>query len=248
MKIALAQIKPVKGEIDENMVNHKKMITSAILHKADMIVFPELSITGYEPSLARELATTKDDERFDSFQTISDNNKITICIGAPTREMNGICITLIILQPFKERFTYSKKYLHADEYPFFASGKNLPVCEIKNHKIGFAICYELHVPEHSENAFRSEAEIYIASVAKTSEGIKTGNKTLSGIAEKYKMPVLMVNSIGPSDNFVGAGQSAVWNSKGELIEKMDNIHEGIVIFDTETNTASKEIVRTEAIV
>ena len=72
MKIAVAQTRPVKGDIKANIEHHKKMINLAISHGADMIIFPELSITGYEPELAKELATNQDDSRFDELQQISD--------------------------------------------------------------------------------------------------------------------------------------------------------------------------------
>ena len=78
MKIAVAQTRPVKGDIKANIEHHKKMIGLAVSHGADMIIFPELSITGYEPDLAKELATNQDDSRFDDFQQISDNRQITV--------------------------------------------------------------------------------------------------------------------------------------------------------------------------
>ena len=68
MKIGVAQIRPVKGEIQSNIFNHGKIIDVAVLNEADAIFFPELSLTGYEPKLAKELATGQDDIRFKEFQ------------------------------------------------------------------------------------------------------------------------------------------------------------------------------------
>ena len=51
------------------------------------------------------------------------------------------------------------------------------------------------------------------------------------------MTVLMANSVGPSDNFVSAGQSAIWSNRGELVGQLDSQQEGIVMIDTETNQA-----------
>jgi predicted amidohydrolase len=87
-----------------------------------VIIFPELSLTGYEPTLAKELAIHQDDKRLDDFQQISDLHGITIGLGAPTKGSKGICISMIFFQPHRERRLYSKKYLHADEYPYFVSG------------------------------------------------------------------------------------------------------------------------------
>ena len=119
MKISIAQTRPVKGDIAANIQAHKNLIGLALLHRSEMIIFPELSITGYEPELAKELATTKDDKRFDEFQQISDLNKIIIGIGVPTKNSDGINISMVVFQPHQSRQTYSKMYLHADEEPFF---------------------------------------------------------------------------------------------------------------------------------
>ena len=207
MKISVAQTKPAKGDIKTNIENHKKLIHEAISHSADIIIFPELSLTGYEPHLAKELATTKDDARLDDFQKLSDKNTITIGVGLPTKSNAGLHISMIIFQPKQPRQIYSKKYLHSDEYPFFVSGDNLTGLKVNNINTALAICYELSVPEHSENAFRNGAQLYIASSAKTVSGVERAEKSLSDIARKYSVPVLMSNCIGPNDDFIGAGST-----------------------------------------
>ncbi len=232
MKICLAQTKPIRSDVQQNIENHKKLIELAILKGAEIIVFPELSLTGYEPSLAKKLVTTQDDKRFDIFQKLSDENQITICVGMPTKSDLGICISLVIFQPNKERETYSKKYLHSDEEAFFVSGENS--IGLLQNKIAFAICYEISIPEHSKNAFKNGAKIYIASVAKTKSGVEQAAKNLSEIAQKYSMTVLMSNSVGESENGICAGKSSIWNDKGSLVEQLSE-EEGVLIFDLEEN-------------
>lgn len=234
MKICIAQTKPFKGDIQANIADHKKIISLAIAEKAGMIIFPELSLTGYEPTLAKELATNIDDRRLDDFQALSNTHNMIIGVGMPTKANAGICITMIIFQPHKERLTYSKKYLHADEEPYFVSGQNFSCLKVDNANIGFAICYELSVPQHAKDAYKSGAEIYIASVAKTAGGVEKSFQALPEIAVKYGMTVLFANSVGPSDDFISAGNSAAWNNKGELIGQLDDTEPGILILDTDT--------------
>lgn len=235
MKIGVAQTRPVRGSIESNIWHHKRFIEAAVFHAADMIVFPELSITGYEPTLAKDLATNAYDKRFDDFQKISDSNKITIGIGVPTKNDQGQCISIILFLANKERKVYSKKYLHVDEEAFFISGQNFACLKVNDVHIAPAICYEISVPAHAENAFKNGAEIYIASVAKTANGVEKACKTLPDIAKKYAAPVLMSNSVGWCEDGLCAGISSVWNSKGELVAQLDDTNEGILIFDTDTN-------------
>jgi predicted amidohydrolase len=234
MKICAAQTRPVKGDIESNIANHKKIIDLAVIYGADTIIFPELSITGYEPELAKELATDQDDSRFDDFQTISDSKKITIGVGVPVKNNSGICISMVIFQPHKVRELYSKKYLHADEEPYFISGQNTIGLLGNNPGIALAICYELSIPGHSENAFKRGAGIYIASVAKTASGVEKAVETLSGIAGKYSMTVLFSNCVGYCDNFESAGKTSIWNNKGLLMGQLNDTNEGILIIDTDT--------------
>lgn len=234
MKICVAQTRPVKGDILSNIANHKKLIDLAIDNKVDTIVFPELSLTGYEPELAKELAADQDDSRLDVFQEISDANHITIGVGMPTKGSTGILISMIIFQPHKARQIYSKQYLHADEDPFFVSGHHQVFLTEHNNTIAPAICYELSVPEHAENAHKNGAGIYLVSVAKTASGVEKAFQSLAGTAKKYSMTVLMSNCLGHCDNFESAGNTAVWNNKGQLVGQLNDRDEGILIFDTDT--------------
>jgi hypothetical protein len=85
-----------------------------------------------------------------------------------------------------------------------------------------------------ETAVKSEPEIYFASVAKFVNGIAKALERSSEIAKKYSVMVLMSNSVGPSDGDVCAGKTRIWNNQGLLVGQLDDTHEGILIFDTET--------------
>jgi predicted amidohydrolase len=234
MKICMAQTRPVKGDVQKNIENHLMMIDLAIARGADIVLFPELSITGYEPHLAKELATTQEDPRFAVFQEIADSKEVIIGIGVPTSTPLGICISMLLFHPHNPRQTYSKKYLHLDEEPFFIRGQNAANCMRGNPDIALAICYELSVPEHSQSAFQNGAKIYLASVAKTAEGIARANRSLSEIARKYSMLVMLANCVGPCDNFESNGNSAVWNDRGLQLGRLNDGDEGLLIFDLET--------------
>lgn len=142
---------------------------------------------------------------------------------------------MIIFQPDKPRQTYSKQQLHSDEFPYFISGNSQTILTVDNLKIAPAICYESLQTNHSENAKRLGTEIYVASVAKSQNGVNKGQQHYPDIASKFSMTVLMANCVGLCDNFESVGQSATWNSKGELIGQLNDTSEGILIFDTYTS-------------
>jgi predicted amidohydrolase len=244
MKVCIAQTKSEKGNIRRNIESHLEFIERAIKLKADLIIFPELSITNYEPDLAKELATDTKSNIFDPFQELSNRNEIAIGIGMPTKAIEGINISMLIFQPKKERTTYAKQILHSDELPYFVSGKNQTFLTIDGVKIAIGICYETLQREHFLHAKNQGADIYIASVAKPKGGIEKAYQYFPPIAKEFKTPILMSNCVGYCDNFMSAGQSTVWNKKGELIEQLDAANQGLIIFDTNTEQTEIAIIAT----
>lgn len=234
MKVGVAQTRPVKGDIQRNIDNHKKLIDLAVAAHADVLFFPELSLTGYEPELVNDLATNAEDSRLNEFQTISDKHAITIGAGMPTRSERGIHISMIIFQPHQPRQTYSKQYLHSDEFPYFVNGEKAVFLSQGTNTIAPAICYELSIPAHAADAHAHHADIYIASVAEHANGVEKSGKKLPAIAAQYGMTVLRANLLGLNDNFYSVGQSAIWNNKGELVGQLNDTDEGILLIDTET--------------
>jgi predicted amidohydrolase len=234
MRLSVAQTRPIKGDIHRNITSHERLIDLAVSGGADVVIFPELSLTGYEPTLANALATAQEDTRFDRFQTISDSKNVTVGVGIPTLHSTGVCISMVLFQSHKARMTYSKRHLHLDEEPFFVSGHTPMHINVADTIIAPAICYELSVAEHAEKAFRSGAAVYIASVAKTANGLEAAIPRLADIARIYSMTALMSNCVGECDGCECAGQTSVWNTKGVLVGQLNDRDEGVLIIDIDT--------------
>lgn len=245
MKICIAQTEPIKGNILANIETHLKLIELALTLNAEAIFFPELSLTGYEPELAKKLATNQHDNRLDLFQEISDKNKIIIGLGLPTATESQIRISMVIFEPNKPRQTYSKQQLHSDELPYFEPGVEQVIIKTNDRNIAPAICYESLQPAHAENAFKLGADVYLASVAKPAKGVEKAFDQYPAVAKQFAMPVLMSNCVGFCDNFISVGKSAVWTKKGELVGQLDDKTEGILIFDTETEEIVKRILKND---
>jgi len=234
MRFCAAQTRPVTGDLPANVCQHLRLIDLAVSHAAEMIVFPELSLTGYEPTLAKSFATEPDDSRFDELQAASEAHGIVIGAGAPTRHEDGIHISMILFQPQQPRQVYSKTFLHSDEEPFFVPGRSSPHLRISQANLALAICYEISVPEHLDSVLKFKPAIYVASVAKFVTGIDKASTRLAEIARAGSMPVLMSNCVGPADGGTCGGCTAAWNGKGRLLGRLNDAEEGIVVFDNQT--------------
>lgn len=235
MRIALVQYKPISGDIAGNLSRHLSFVERAAGSGAELVMFPELSLTGYEPSLAKKLALDVDDSRFDAIQTVCENGNLAIGVGVPTKHDDGLRISVLLFRPDRSRQVHSKAFLHSEEEPYFISGPLPTGLAIADQGIALAICYELSVAAHVKHAAEQGAKIYLASVAKTGEGVEQASKRLSEIASRYSMTTLMVNAVGMADGVLCAGTSSAWNNKGELLGNLDSTEEGIIVDDTDSN-------------
>lgn len=231
MRIALAQIHPYQGDISANIHKHLQFIEQAITAQAQAIFFPELSLSAYEPNLAQKLALNLDDERLQVFQTISNQKNIMVGVGAPIQATAGVQIGMIIFQPQRPTQLYAKQLLHEDEFPFFVPGHQQIMLEVEGNALAPAICYESLQIEHAQQAHSLGAKIYLASVAKSQKGLDKAAQHYPFIATEYQLPVLMVNSVGFCDNFMSAGQSAIWDKAGKLQAQLDEKSEALLFFD-----------------
>jgi predicted amidohydrolase len=237
MRICAAQLRAVAGDIASNLAKHLKLIDLAIALRSDLVYFPELSLTGYEPRLARSLATNEGDSRLDALQECSDAHNLLVGIGLPISVESGVRIGMVWLSPTAPRRTYAKQLLHADELPFFVRGESQLTLKAAGHMLAPAICYESLIADHSEHAAELGADLYLASVAKSSGGLAKAMSYYPNAARKHNMYIVMSNYVGPSDNFVCVGHSAVWDRNGQMLTRMDSDSEGVVLLDTATGMA-----------
>jgi len=237
MKLCAVQLASRKGDLQGNLDRHLRCIEQAAGLGAELVVFPELSLTGYEPSLARQLALPLTSARLEPLQALCDRLNIRVAVGMPLPTAEGVQIGMPILRPGQPRLAYAKQRLHADELAFFAAGDQPMVFAAGRLNVAPAICYESMFIEHAAHARSLGAQLYLVSVAKTAKGIREGNEHYPHVARTLGIPVLMANCVGPADNFVGAGGSAAWDNQGNVLAALDDRQEGMIVLDTVTCSA-----------
>jgi predicted amidohydrolase len=243
MILAAAQIKPTRGNIDANLADHYHFIELAVQKGAQLIAFPEMSITGYEREKAQKLAFKKDDFRLDHLRTLAVENNIIIIAGAPIQIESELFIGEFIISPNNSVSIYTKQFLHEGEDEFFQSSFNYnPMLTIENKKISFAICADIDNPLHPENACKIGTDIYIASIFFTVNGIPSAYQDLQSYAQKHQMNILMSNFSDESWGRPAGGKSAFWNKNGELVAQMSDSDSGLLILENEDDNWTSEII------
>jgi predicted amidohydrolase len=241
--IAAAQTIPYKGDVRKNIESHEKLILKAVDKKVDLIVFPEMSLTGYELDLAEELAFTLYDDRVDPIVSLAVKHNMIIIAGAPLRLDSNLFIGALIISPDRSISAYAKHHVHKSEAKVFKSGHLDPKIHLGEEHASLAICADITHTDHADNAAHSGSTLYLAGVFLTPEGIDKDTTKLKGYAKKHNMAVVMANYGGETGGIQSAGKSTIWSDTGGKVVGMDGVGEGLVIAKKENGKWTGKVLQ-----
>lgn len=241
LRVAAGQFAPVRGSISENMQLHEQLTARAASAGVNVLLFPELSLTGYEPELATERAL-RDEACLRPLQKLADEQDMTIIVGAPLQVNNSKpAIGALIISTQRPVSYYRKMHLHPGESDYFSCGSESCVFTRHQFNIGLAVCADAGNPTHVENSVRLGAEIYLNAVL-SAGGYEKDAGLLQGYAAQYGVPTLMANYCGPSGGWQPVGKSAAWNAQGERIAQAPEARAALVIVDIQEQRCSAEVM------
>lgn len=215
-KIAVAQIGSKKGDITTNIERHITAVEAAAKLGVSYIMFPELSLTGYEPELAEKLAFCSNDSRLKPLIDATKKFKLTIAVGAPIKTKALPTIGLMIISPNTEVMTYEKIFLHPGEEAYFSAGTTYNTLIFGNLKIANAICADTNNQEHINTYLATHPTAYMASMLVSESGYPHDSLMLAKYAKQHNILVAMANHSEQTGGWTPAGQSAIWTSEGLL--------------------------------
>lgn len=236
MILASAQIKTKEGDVNYNLNKHYQIIDQAHVQKAELVLFPEMSLTGYMREEAHEHKFIENDSRLIHLKRLSASYNMILIVGAPIQLKNQLYIGAFIILPDGETKIYTKQYLHEGEELFFRSSfKYNPLIKIGSEQIAIAICADIMHSVHAQKASEAGATIYLASIFFTLNGIQEGHCRLQQYSHNHKMKVLMSNNCGQAFGLDAGGRSAFWNGGGELGGELQSIDEGLLLAKKDSN-------------
>jgi predicted amidohydrolase len=233
MILAAAQFTPAGGNISENLRIHAELIRKAAGSGADLILFPEMSLTGYERENAAGLSFRRGDPKLDVLKKLAIDHRILIIGGAPVTIGENCHIGAFIILPDGSEKLYLKKYLHAGEELYFsASTEHAPAIDFQDERISLAICADIENPGHPEHAcLVNHCSLYLAGIFYSSGGMSGAHSLLGRCAEEYGINVLMANYCGKHWGIEAGGRSAFWDKQGKMIAELDADDQGLLIVE-----------------
>lgn len=228
--IAAAQSISFPGDISRNVAHHLRFATVAAERGVQLLVFPELSLTGYELSLARSNTVRPDSPDLDPLRRLAAQAHMTVVAGAPLRnDRDELHIAAFAMRPDGSVQTYTKQHVHHSEEPVFTSGPGGPALQVEDAIVALAICADAAHPQHAATAAARGASVYAAGVMIDGIGYARKAALLKNYAVEHRMAVLMANYSGVTGGEVSVGKSAVWSEEGQIVAASAGTEEALVV-------------------
>jgi predicted amidohydrolase len=229
MTFAVAQISPPFRSLSPSVELHARVASAAADEGAELVLFPELSLTGYSHALTRRDAIDPNDAVLSPLLEVSRRRGIVVVAGAPLSSSAGLHIASLSFLPDGRTLTYTKQFLGSGETSAFAAGAGGALLDVCGTSVGLAVCAEINHPEHVARTVDSGAEVYAASCLLEPEGFENECRRLESYAREHSVAVMMANYSGPSGGLESAGRSAIWDEKGRLVAVAPSVGEVLVL-------------------
>ena len=252
--VSIAQINPIVGSFKQNLQIIADAINTAKNDHADIIILPELALTGYPPEdlLFRPTFIQKVEDALQQIAKLS--NGITTIIGAPVIRNDKLYNMACVLRDGKIIFEYAKQHLPNyrvfDEKRYFNKGKENGIIEINGHKVGLLICEDIWKKPPAKKAKEAGAELLLVLNASPFRAGKTQERLdlLQQRSSDNQIPIIYNNLVGGQDELIFDGESMVFNQQGELTLQAPSFETGVftqTLLDEKPHAAIKPYIKTQ---
>lgn len=243
-RMALAQIGPRLGDIAFNLQTHLAWIEHAAAQQADLVVFPELSLTGYYlRDLVPQAAIHADASDPVFAQLLAASRRIDIALGFVCEdERHGFTIAAAYLSAGVLVHLHHKVYLPTyrlfDDARYFGAGSQLRAFDTRFGRMGFLICEDAWHLSSALILWQDGADIFLHIASNPGYGVRADLSTLGNTgdlqlinrtyAEMLTVYVAHVNRVGVEDGITFFGGSSVTGPDGRVIASAPLLEEALL--------------------
>ncbi|MEH3076373.1 MAG: carbon-nitrogen hydrolase family protein [Quadrisphaera sp.] len=232
LRVAVAQPAVSHGDLAATVAAHAAAVAHAA---ARLVVFPELSLTGY---VLDAPAVALDDPVWEPLVAACAEHGSTALVGAPAAEEGGRrSIGVVAVDGSGVRVVYRKAHLHGDEVAAFSPGPGAAVVEVDGWRVGLAVCRDTGIAEHTAATAALGVDLYAAGVVDLPEALPVIRSRAVGNALACRAPVAVASAagaVGPQHGFPEtAGGSAVHGADGALLAAAGAVEGELVVVELE---------------
>ncbi len=212
LTLAVAQPRCRRYDVEANAREHARIVAAA---GARVVVFPELSLTGYhfdaEP-------VPDDDTRLAPLVAACGRHDVVALAGAPVSTGPVRYIAMLAVDGHGATVAYRKMFLGSAEQAVFAPGDAPAVLEVDGWRIGLAICKDTGVTAQADATVDLGIDVYAAGVLELLDDADVQPERARAIVERHAVWVAIASFAGSSGEGYNraAGGSAIWGADGRI--------------------------------
>jgi NAD+ synthase/NAD+ synthase (glutamine-hydrolysing) len=259
MRIALAQINNTVGDLAANAARILEFARRAQDQGAELVVFPELALTGYPP---RDLVEKKSFlertvEALDGIVAASADLSLTLIVGyvarspkdAPIHAQNAAAVIEGGRIVFRQCKMLLPTYDVFDEARYFQPASCQALCALRGTKTAIAICEDAwndkqfwerrrYLRDPVEELVAQGAELIVSiNASPWNIGKRRQREAIfQAAAQRFHLPFVYVQMVGGNDQLIFDGSSFAMTAEGKLAAKAKSFEEDLVLFDTATGS------------
>jgi predicted amidohydrolase len=215
----------VSYDVAVNAVTHAATVRAAA---ARVVVFPELSLTGYE--LDAPLISVEDPRLAPIVEACAGTGSVAL-VGAPVPgDVGRPNIALLAVDGAGVTVAYRKMWLGAAEAVRFAAGGAPVVLHIDGWRLGLAICKDTGVPQHAADTAALGIDAYVAATLKAADEAELQDERARRVAADHRVWVAVASFAGSTGGGFtrAAGRSAIWTPDGVVVAQAGPETGGVV--------------------
>lgn len=221
MTIATVSLNQVWENKKENLLLCEEYIKEASDKSAELIVFPEMTLTGFSTNISLIAEDEEKSKTIDRFKELAKVHNIAILFGIVIEDNNKALNKSIFIDNkgmVLGKYAKIHPFSFSGEDNYFNAGNKLEMIRFKDFNIGLTICYDLRFPElYSALAKNSDIIINIANWPK--KRVEHWNTLLKARAIENQLFIVGVNRIGTDANNLEYEESSnIYNANGESLK------------------------------
>lgn len=249
LRLALCQINPVVGDIDGNLNKILSFTERAINENAEIVIFPELALTGYIPEDLLFYPSFIKKTREAVQRIIEKVTDFVLILGLPLKE-DDLYNSAVVIANRTLIDSYHKIYLPNysvfDEMRYFKSGKRAPVYEYDGVLFGLNICEDIFHPTLPSPLQAYQGAELIINISASPFYVGKYERKLRMLSTRaYDMGVFIVylNTVGGQDEVVFDGRSLVISPSGDTVAVGKAFEEDIIVVDIDLDEVTRVRMR-----
>lgn len=210
----LAQLRPALRNTPQNLETIRKIVAEN--DNADLVVFPELFLSGYTTSKPEELALDLEGSEVGAITRLARENSTTVIFGAPERASVGVANSAICVDRYGNIVgSYRKTHLFGHERDAYVAGNELLIVDLDGVRAGIMICFDVEFPEVARALVKAGANLLVTISANMDPFGHDHDVFAAARALENSVPHLYVNQVGRGEAFTFAGGTMIVSADGD---------------------------------